>query len=692
MYRVLLPLSMLFATSLFAQETEEPDSTRILDDVVVVEAYQSNRAITEVPASVGMVDARLMNRFPNTSFVSAANTVPGVRMEERSPGSYRFSIRGSLLRSPFGVRNVKFYWRGLPFTDGGGNTYLNLLDFTSVKSMEIIKGPGSSLYGAGTGGTVLLQPHHTKFGDFRCSLMGGSYGTWQLMGNTGLLRINKMNTSPSAPAMYLSLHGGFQGSNGYREQTAMGRANAALEFSRNTETSSFNVVFLAAQLGYETPGGLTRTQFEENPRQARPAAPATPVRPAIPGAVEQQASISNKTSYIAATHDRFWNDHWSSTIGAFASYTDFTNPAILNYEQRGEGNVGTRATIDYFFGSDGNQKITFGAEGQFFSSGVEVSANDRGIKGTLASRDELTSRSAFTFVQADLRFPYDFYFTMGGSANFLAYDMERTYPVDNFQTRNFQPGFFPRVALLKKFYQTVSAYVTVSDGFSAPAFAEVLPNTGVYNSNLNPERGTSFEAGLKGTFWKGMLKAEAAIYDFRLTDAIVNVSGGDDYQNAGETSQKGIELTASWSPKINMNTWRLWGSYSYNSYYFVDYVREGNDYSGNEMTGVPRHVLVGGLDARFGKGWQVSTTVNRTARIPLNDQNSEYADPYLLIGGRADTRKFVRNSVGMEFFAAVDNVLDIDYSLGNDLNAAAGRYYNAAPGRTYYFGLILTLH
>ncbi len=111
----------------------------------------------ETTASVGIVGPRAFQRSSPTTFTNAVNTVPGVRMEERSPGSYRFSVRGSLLRSPFGVRNVKFYWNGIPFTDANGNTPLNSLDYASVGRMEIIKGPGSSVYGAGTGGVVLLS-------------------------------------------------------------------------------------------------------------------------------------------------------------------------------------------------------------------------------------------------------------------------------------------------------------------------------------------------------------------------------------------------------------------------------------------------------------------------------------------------------------------------------------------------------
>jgi len=685
MGRLLLFSFLLAAMQVQAQEAADAtDSTRVLDEIVV-EAYQSNRAIDEVPASIGVVDAKLMNRFANTSFVAASNTIPGVRMEERSPGSYRFSIRGSLLRSPFGVRNVKFYWRGLPFTDGGGNTYLNLLDFSSVRSMEIIKGPGSSLYGAGTGGTVLLQPQVVSFRQSQLTLLGGSYGTYQALVNTAVA-IGHNKRTPGKPGLQLNLHGGFNGTRGYRDQTQMGKFNGTIELTRNDETSSFNFVLLAAQLGYETPGGLTRAQFDEDPRQARPSVPATPTRPAVPGAVEQKARIQNNTLYTAVTHDRYWNDHWSSFVGFFASSTDFTNPAILNYEHRNEGNLGARAAIDYYFGQSVNQKLTFGVEGQRLSSQVQVSANNQGTLGAMVSRDDLVSNSAFAFVQADLKLPLEFYFTMGGSANFLKYDMERTFPVENEQTKNFKPGFFPRIALLKKFGQSLSAFMNVSSGFSAPTFAEVLPNTGIYNNSLSPEQGTSYEGGLKANFFKRVLQAEVALYNFAISDAIVNVSGGDDFQNAGLTSQKGIEATLSWLPKIRQSTWRLWTSYSFNNYHFTEYVRAGIDYSGNELTGVPRQVLVSGVDVTI-KKWYLNATSNFTDRIPLNDQNSEYAPDYLILGARAGRRATLRGTLQFDLFFGVDNALNQNYSLGNDLNAAGGRYYNAAPGRNFYLGI-----
>ena len=132
-------LISIVSYSSFAQSL---DTVRNLE-TVTVEGFAYNKPLKEVPAAIATLSTQDLSRFNNSSLVSAINTVAGVRMEERSPGSYRLSIRGSSLRSPFGIRNVKFYWNGLPVTDGGGNTYLNLFDNNSISKIEIIKGPGS---------------------------------------------------------------------------------------------------------------------------------------------------------------------------------------------------------------------------------------------------------------------------------------------------------------------------------------------------------------------------------------------------------------------------------------------------------------------------------------------------------------------------------------------------------------------
>lgn len=291
---------VLIKTCLFAQDTgnDVADTAKILNEVVI-RAYAYNRPASEVPAAVAVVEQKDFERFNNTSLLPAVNTIPGVRMEERSPGSYRFSIRGSLLRSPFGVRNVKVYWNNLPFTDGGGNTYLNVLDFGSVGALEIIKGPGGSLYGAGTGGVLLIQSPVSRQNKLDVSAIVGSYG---------LRRYNIAGEIHKSKA-HVKVGYARQTSSGYREQTAMRRdaLQADMSFSLNSK-HKLSATVLYTDLFYETPGGLNKTQYDANPKQARPPSPVTR------GAVEQLAAVTNRTGYIGFSDDYQWNDAWKSVV------------------------------------------------------------------------------------------------------------------------------------------------------------------------------------------------------------------------------------------------------------------------------------------------------------------------------------------------------------------------------------------
>lgn len=670
---------LLAGSCVFAQDvTSQQDTAKILNEVVI-QAYAYNRPASEVPAAVAVVAQKDFERFNNSSFLPAVNTVPGVRMEERSPGSYRFSIRGSLLRSPFGVRNVKVYWNGLPFTDGGGNTYLNLLDFNSVGSMEIIKGPGGSLYGAGTGGVVLLQSPVSRENKLDLSAIVGSYGLrrYHLSGETHTLKTD------------FRIQYARQSSSGYREQTAMRRdaLHADLNFLL-TSSHKISATILYTDLFYETPGGLTKAQYEADPEQARPATPV------IRGAVEQQAAVTNKTGFLGFTDDYQWNDNWSTRTGIYGSISAFENPTIRNYEIRDEQNFGVRSQTEYVFEKALSGKITIGGEYQYFNSPITVYGNTYGVIDTVQTDDKLKSSLFLFFGQAELNLGHDFYLTVGASANFLKYKFSTLQPPPSIkQNRTFDPVLSPRVALLKKF-NLVSVYASVSQGFSPPSLAEVRPSAGTYNNDLNSERGLNYEMGFRGNLAKGQLRYDISAYDFRLDETIViqrTADGAEYFVNAGKTSQQGLEGSLSYHPNLNSRSFglSLWTSYTYNHYRFKNYQSDGNDFSGKRLTGVAPSIALWGADFSF-QGFYLNTTANYTDALPLNDANTEYASEYFLLGARAGYRSSETRNVRYEIFGGVDNALDKRYSLGNDLNAVGGRYYNAAAPRNYYVGLKIT--
>lgn len=678
--RLIFTVALIHVCALLQAQQTPGDTSRLLQEIVI-EAFETNRRLDEVPASVGFLSGGELQRFNNTSVLPAVNIVPGVRMEERSPGSYRFSIRGSSLRSPFGVRNVKAYWNGLPFTDGGGNTYLNLLDFSSIGSMEIIKGPGGSLYGAGTGGVLLLKGPDVTQDQIQASSVFGSYGLQRYLVGAQLKRDNL-----SASVQYAH-----HKSDGYREQSALKRnaLNADVKFrvgDRGTLTST--VIF--SNLFYETPGGLNQAQYDTDPSQARPAA-----GPSL-GAVDARAAVTNETIFGGFIYDHDWNNQWSTTAGVYGGFSAFENPTIRNYESREETNIGMRThTVYRMFRNQSSVggKITFGGEYQHFASPISVFGNVAGVRDTVQVSDDVTSTAGLVFAQGDIELPGGFFITAGASVNFLRYGFERVAPDPRvIQERTFDAVFSPRLAVLRKFSEALSVFASYSDGFSPPSLAEVRPSTNTFSNSLKAESGNNLEAGARGMF-SDRFGYDIVVYDFRLRNTIVvqrNDEGADYFVNAGKTSQRGIEALASYdfgSEDAFLSRFKVWASYAYQHYRFKEYVIIDEDFSGNALTGIAPTVFSSGLDVDFKKRFTANLTLNYVDHIPLNDANTAFADAYVLLGLRTAWNTVLRETSRLELFAGIDNALDERYSLGNDLNAFGGRFYNAAMPRNYYAGI-----
>ncbi len=670
-HQAIFTLLLLVPCTMAVSQTGE-DSVRMLEELAV-EAYAAERNAAEIPASVQVLQSEAFERFSPVSLLPAFNMLPGIRMEERSPGSYRFSIRGSLLRSPFGVRNVKFYWNGLPFTDGGGNTYLNLFDLQAVGRAEIIKGPAASLYGAGTGGAVLLRTP---------ALEGFSLGLAAQYGSFGSARFGADVTAIGSRVQFVR-----QQSDGYREQSSFERNAFVADLAFPISPSDLiQFAVLHSDLSYQTPGGLNEAQYFADPSQARPATPTGP------GAVEQQTSVNNNTYFSGIHFEHQWSKTWRSAVGVAGSTTRFQNPAIRNYETRDEKNIAIRQTNEFeHVAEERTTAIVFGGEYQQYEAPILVRNNAGGTPGMqIISQDAVTSRQVMGFLQGEIKLKGGWRAVAAASLNYLELKDARTVPGPPATTlQSFNPEMMPRLALYKELSSSYSVYVSGSRGFSPPTVSEVLPSTGIYNSTLKPESGWSYEAGLNGRIGAA-LAFHLALYDFRLVNAIVlqrDSSGADYYVNAGDTKQQGMELHGTWTKNLNsvVNKIRITAAANYSNFHFGNYENDGADFSGNQITGVPPWTAVAGIDLQTQGGGYLQVTATFTDRIPLNDANTDFAADLLLLGTRVGLK--LKGRLPLNIYAGVDNALNQRYSLGNDLNASAGRYYNAAPTINFYAGL-----
>ena len=101
----LLLLALLIAFQTLSIQSDSLKTTELTN--VEVKVFEKSRQKLTSPDALLILTDKIISPTNGTSFVSGLNTQAGVRMEERSPGSYRIAIRGSSLRAPFGVRNIK---------------------------------------------------------------------------------------------------------------------------------------------------------------------------------------------------------------------------------------------------------------------------------------------------------------------------------------------------------------------------------------------------------------------------------------------------------------------------------------------------------------------------------------------------------------------------------------------------------
>ncbi|HET6767763.1 MAG TPA: TonB-dependent receptor plug domain-containing protein [Chitinophagaceae bacterium] len=677
-------LILLQVNFLSAQVVTSSDSVQTLQEIIV-KAYEQNRKLMQVPTAIAVITQPQLLRFNNTNILPALNSNPGIRMEERSPGSYRLNIRGSSLRSPFGVRNVKTYYNDIPYTDPGGNTYLNQLGFYNIRSAEVIKGPGSSLYGAGTGGVLLLNTNQANWHPgLSFDFSAGSFALNNLNTNLRLGTEAVQNT-----LNYLQLS-----SNSYRDHSEVDRKVFTWDLNAHvSEKGRITAHFLWSDLFYQTPGALTLSEYRTNPKGARPRVGQTP------GSSENKAAIFQKIFLAGITFNQKISEHIQNTTSFYGASTRLLNPTIRNYGRTSEPHTGGRTffQFDKKINERSKLNIVTGVEFQQGLSSVRIYSNKTGNPDTLQTDDEINNRVFFAFAQATLELPKDWFITAGASLNSqnLAITRLSTSPVIE-QKRKYKNKLAPRLAILKQLTSSLSAYASVARGFSPPTTAEILPSSGIIATGLDPEDGINYEAGLRGDLNRRRIYFDINAFYFALKNTIVqrrDANGADYFVNAGSTKQLGLETYLSWqllnNPRKMIADLKISISHTWNDFTYKEFKQVNTDFSGNELPSVPPQIISAGVDLVTKPGVYLNINYYYADPIPLNDANTEYASSYNLLGARTGWKKHLHPKVLMDLFLAADNIFDVTYSLGNDINAFGGRYYNAAAPFNFAGGIAL---
>lgn len=682
-YAALL-FTLIFNGALFAQQKNDSlknDSARQLNQVIVT-GYLSDQPVLAVPASVGVLNSAQLKLQPDNSLVSALNTVPGVRMEERSPGSYRLSIRGSLLRSPFGIRDVKIYFDDIPLTDAGGNTYLNAIDVNSVQGIQVLKGPDGSLFGANSGGVVLVSPVN-RYADSSFVSAAVDGGSYSLFHENVAYQNHETNNQ-------LNINQAYETYGGYRQNSSMYRNYfQVIDKWTYARHDDLKIVGFYSDLNYQTPGGLTLSQAEADPQSARPPS-AT-----VPGAVEQHSGIIQKMTFGGLVNNVQITDNLRNVLSIYGTYVNFANPFLTDYEQRYEGTYGMRTYFEYT-GSERKSyswKANVGLEWQQTNSDINNYGNDRGVRDTAQTLDKINTNQHFIFARYVADINQKLHIETALSLNFYDYKFRNVYPNDEsaFTNRPFSDELMPRIALSYQLTNGFAWRASVSRGYSTPTTAEIRPTDHAINTSLDAEYGWNYETGFRLRNNDETMYLDASVFYYKLNDAIVShedANGNEYYLNSGGTNQPGFELYfTDWLIRQNNSSF-IRGLQVNESVTLYKFTFSGN---GNKLTGVPEQVIISSAQVKFPAYLFLFVQYNYTSSIPLNDANTAFAPQYNLLEAKIGWQHIFSKKTRFEIYAGADNILNEHYSLGDDLNAVGNRYYNPAALRNYYAGIKVTI-
>jgi iron complex outermembrane receptor protein len=659
------------------QSTAQTDTlSRAALDEVTVSAFGENTRL-RAPASIVLLDSLALVRSAEFSIVPAMNRLPGVRMDERSPGSYRISLRGSTLRSPFGVRNVKIYYDDIPLTDPGGHTYFNALSPAQIGRIEIAKGPAGSLYGAGTGGVMLVESpgRMTPRTEAEVRTLVGAYGHFQ---GTATASMKGEKSTVSAQYTHRQL-------DGYREHSSLRHDVGSLQASRAiSHKLSIGTTLLASRLHYQTPGALTVSELGYYRRAARP------------GAAEADAHIE-QTNFLAGLK-LAWeaSPRWSNKTVLYGALADLVNPAIRNWGEVDEAHAGARSVWSYRR-EIGRRTFRLDAGGEYQTgrSDAQTFQNRGGERGDLQAHEVARVHTGFLFAQAGLQTArWNLGAGLSANSRRLHFTNRFLQPAEEAE-RGFGIELAPRFSAAWHASSTTTVYALAARGFSPPALPELSPTGSGLNPSLRAESGWNYEAGARGSLPATKLRWDMSLFLFRLTDAIVarrDALGGDYFLNAGGTRQAGLEIGAS-APVLHRAELSadVWAAYAYYHFRYRDFVQGADDFSGNALPGVSPHTGSAGVDVAHRRGGFAHITYSAASPHPLDDRNSPSAraEAYHLLGIRAGMKRDFGARWRAEISAGAENLLDQQYSLGNDINAFGGRFYNPAPGRNFYAGLVV---
>ena len=664
---------LFFLIQLFFTYSQNQPNDSIKLKEVIVSVTKIKDSILNIPFSLSVKNySSFQKSAQQFNLGEYIENIPGIFIsnDNNFAQDSRISIRGFGSRANFGIRGIKLIVDGVPETTPDGQTQIDNLNLEIISKIEVIRGVGSSLYGNSSAGIIKIKTISEIQNDF--AKVGFSYGSNKKRKKQ--LFIGKKNKKTSYTFLLSQTE-----SDGYRNNSRFKNNNLNINLFKKVDNNtnyglSFNYVDSPIAVD---PGGLTIEEVSMNRKQARERNVTYDSKESIKhfklsGSFEKK--ITEKltfANYIFYSNRNFNGNipvKKGGTIKLNRKYWGLGASVLINYD------ITTQIGFDI-----GNQKDF---RKRFF--------NNDGKVGELVLEQDENFINYGIYLVSSYKFN-DFTISAG-----LRYDKNRISINDKYLTDGNSSDRInlnssnPSLGINYKLDNLTRFFANISSGFETPTLNEFgsSPIGSGFNKNLKSQKSINYEMGFSKTSQNNNFKYDIVYFNAYTKDEVLPYEDSQFpnqvfYNNAGKTIRNGIEFSGKYS--IN-NYLKLNSSISIGEYIFDVFEKDGNNYSGNKIPGVPEKVMIFEIDYIGDSNLTLNLSLKSIGEMYANNSNSVKIDSFDILNLKVGKEINYKNIV-LEPFLIFNNILSVSYYDNIRINAFGGRFYEPAPKSTTFGGM-----
>ena len=642
-----LPLNLTLSTSgnLYAQseETELEEIFAIFtEEEIVISALKRPSTVLKSPAIMSVITSRQIKQMGFRTLVDVLEIVPGFYASMDETGEREIAVRGVLddasqkIKVLIDGHSINDVWRG------GAMWNFHDLPVENIKKIEVIRGPGSALYGQNAFLAVvnIITKDTEDIDGFQVTTSGGSfstqsysllfgkeYGDLKISGFIDYFDTQGFSKKIEQDILFPALASRSPGQSQNRKE----KADLNLKLSYN------NLEFKTKYMKKRRKDYIGVSDALNEDTKLKDTYIYTEFIYKLP--LSEKLNVTPKVYYDQYNYDPFFEQHPDGHLGVYPEGIK----GQLRFKQR---TIGFENQVNYKV-FEGNE-LTFGLQYEWIHQhDIKFSKNSHPITNA-----NLTLVTDFTddlpFTRKATRHIYAFYLQDEWS---ITKDIDLTVGVRHDRFTRFKGTTNPRVGLIWRFIEDAHLKLLFATAFKAPSFQEMfLTNNSVKigNPGLDPEKINTFEVGLGYSFTSHVRASMNYFFNRIRGKIIVDTGSPKQFQNGGGARIQGVEAEL----KADFGN----DNYVFSNYTFQDSEETRNR---NRLPDVPVHSGNIGINAGLWKYANANVSTFISGPRPREDGDTRRDIPaQALVNLTLIGKNFIDN---FEVRGSVFNLFDKSY-------------------------------